>query len=149
MGTPTAFLLLPAPRVAHMWDTDYGTSCEAAPRVWHSAGSSKQDQSTPGVISSSHPGPTLAQQSSAASESDLAYQLLRTACVRREEAQIPSPFLSSAEISQGVFLFIRQASSWVLRGGMESPKLIHPGQRFRFRAHKSILTSSISVAGAQ
>lgn len=144
MGTPTGFLLLRTPRVAHMWDTDLRdllqgcTLTVAQHGLLRSRTAARQE-----MISSSHSGPTLAQLSSAVSKSDLAYQLLRASCLRAREKGTDSIYLSErADSSQALNLAKRCSSfsggvktsqqlsikGW--RGKTESHGLIHPGQRF-------------------
>lgn len=61
LGTPTSFLLLPAPRVGHMWDTDLrdllrGCPSVAQPRLLRSRIRTRQEM----ISSCSRSGPTFA-----------------------------------------------------------------------------------------
>lgn len=141
MGTPTGFLLLQTPRVAHMWDTDLqdllqGCTLTVAQHglLW-SRTTARQE-----MISSLHSGPTFAQSSSAVSKLDLAYQLLRASCLCAKEKGTDSIYLSSQALNlakrcssfSGGFKTSQQFSSSVKgwRGKVESHRLIHPGQHF-------------------
>ena len=139
MGTPTGFLLLRTPRVAHMWDTDLRdllqgcTLTVAQHGLLRSRTAARQE-----MISSSHSGPTLAQLSSAVSKSDLAYQLLRASCLRVKEKGTDSIYLSSQALNlakrcssfSGGVKTSQQFSVKGWRGKMEPHGLIHPGQHF-------------------
>lgn len=100
MGTPTGFLLLQTPRVAHMWDTDLrdllqGCTLTVAQHglLW-SRTTARQE-----MISSLHSGPTFAQSSSTVSKLDLAYQLLRASCLCAKEKGMDSIYLSSQALN--------------------------------------------------
>jgi len=100
MGTPTGFLLARTPRVAHMWNTDLRDLLQGCTRTVAQRGLLRsRTAARQEMISASRSGPTLAQPSSAVSQSDLAYQLLRASCLRAEEKGTDSIYLSSRALS--------------------------------------------------
>lgn len=139
MGTPTGFLLLQTPRVAHMWDTDLRdllqgcTLTVAQHGLLRSRTAARQE-----MISSSRSGPTLAQLSSVVSTLAPAYQLRRASCLHAKEKGMDSFYLSSqalnlakrcSSFSGGTKTSQRfSVTGW--RGTKESHRLTDPGQRF-------------------
>lgn len=149
MGTPTGFLLLRTPRVAHMWDTDLRdllqgcTLTVAQHGLLRSRTAARQE-----MISSSHSGPTLAQSSSAVSKSDLAYQLLRASCLRAEEKGTDSTYLSERADSSQALNLAKRCSSF--SGGVKTSQQFGiKGWRGKTESHGLIRQASVSWSQAQ
>lgn len=133
LGTPTGFLLLPAPRVGHMWAPDLqdllrGCPSVARPGLLHSGMGACQEMISP----SSRSGPTFAHPALLGCDQPWLNQPLGGSCLlQREQDSIcsPSPALDSAQrcsLFPGGVKASQQSGTWRLRG---KPAL--PSPRFR------------------